>query len=198
MDMVHAVFARSLARMESVGDTDVEIAVGSLVYDSRNKLCAKALEDGYDRILWLDSDMVFEPDLMRRLSADLDEGREMVCGLYFRRTLPTGPVIFKNCGIYQMQPGELSPMAVPYNDYPKDRVFEIEACGFGAVMMDAAALRRTAEKLGPWPFMPVGGLGEDLSFCMRWNDAGGKIWCDSAVRLGHAGGRIYGEEDFET
>jgi hypothetical protein len=140
--------------------------------------------------------MVFEKDLLQRLSRRLDEGKEMVTGLYFKRKEPFGPCIYRDCGLYAFQPGELTPTAIPYLNYPENGVFEIEACGFGAVLLSVEALRRTTDKLGKMPFMPVGGFGEDLSFCLRFREAGGKIWCDSGVRPGHAGLNIYDEEDY--
>jgi hypothetical protein len=122
----------------------------------------------------------------------------MVCGLYFKRVEPITPVIYKSCGLYSFQQGKLEPHAMPYWDYPQDAAFEIDACGFGAVMMSVETLKRTRDKLGAYPFMPVMGFGEDLSFCLRFQEAGGKIWCDSRAKLGHAGGHIFTEEDYLT
>ena len=45
------------------------------------------------------------------------------------------------------------------------------------------------------PFMPVGGFGEDLSFCLRAREAGLKLYCDSRVRCGHVGNVIFNEEN---
>ena len=196
MDMVHAVFMRSVVQMEKVGETDVESLSGSLIYDARNELLQKAIDENYDRVLWLDSDMSFKPDLLKRLEADLVDGRDFVSGLYFKRKQPITPTIYKNCDVYNLGEGGLSPMAVPYWDYPEDKVFQIEACGFGAVLMTMDGIKRTVDRFGRMPFMPVAGFGEDLSFCLRWREAGGMLWCDSGARLDHIGFHAYNEEDY--
>lgn len=87
-------------------------------------------------------------------------------------------------------------MAVPYWDYPEDKVFQIEACGFGGVLMSMDGVKRTVARFGERLFMPVAGFGEDLSFCLRWKEAGGQIWCDSGVRIAHVGLYAYTEKDY--
>lgn len=69
MDMVSARFAQSLATLKKVGECTVSFLIGSLVYDSRNRLTAYAVAMEADYILWLDSDMVFAPDVLEN-----DEG----------------------------------------------------------------------------------------------------------------------------
>ena len=51
-------------------------AQSSLIYDARNILAGVAIDGGFDRVLWLDSDMSFDPSTFWRLHMDLDEGRE--------------------------------------------------------------------------------------------------------------------------
>ena len=149
--------------------------------DARNMLAREAIESGADRVLWLDSDMVFQDDLMLRLGEDLDAGWDMVCGLYFKRELPVTPVIYKRV--------EMVNGVEPYKDYPKDEIFPVAGCGFGAVMMTTELLRRTGER----PFTPLPNLSEDLSFCKRATDAGARIACDSRIKVGHVGQMVFGE-----
>lgn len=165
----------------------------TLIHDARNDFVSRAIVGEYDRVLWLDSDMVFEPDIMERLSADLDEGREYVCGLYFKRVFPTAPVIYKRLSESAV-PGILE--AETYKDYPKDRIFEIAASGFGAVMTTTNILKATWDKYGP-PFYQVANLGEDLSFCWRLQEMGVKMYCDSRVKCGHIGQFVFNENVYE-
>lgn len=197
MDMVPVSFVHSLLYLDkSEGDVSVVFESGSLIYDSRNRLLQRAIENNFDRILWLDSDMEFKADVMKRLSADLDEGYDFVTGLYTKRRPPFSPVIFKECAIHQLQDGSLWPAAVCYEDYPKDEIFEIEGCGFGCVMMTIDSAKKLINKLGRMPFMPVAGFGEDISFCMRMKEAGIKMMCDSRIVFGHIGFKaFYGVEN---
>lgn len=186
MDMVHTEFLKCLLAMRRVGETRFTITQSSLIYDARNGMARRAVKEGYDRVLWLDSDMSFEPDLMERLSARLDEGLEYVSGIYFTRKAPVRPVLYKACGYYEMEDGAVSPRAVWYDDYPRDQLFEVEATGFGGVMMTTDLIKRVAEKFG-LPFAPMLGFGEDLSFCGRVSQVGGKMWVDSTIKMGHVG-----------
>ena len=196
MDMVHTIFFKSVVGMDRVGETAFSLTSSSLVYDARNTLAKKAIEDKCDRILWLDSDMDFQPDLMKRLSADLDEGYEFVSGLYFKRKAPVQPVIYKEVGYFHHpDKKEVTPVALCYEDYPLDSIFEVKGCGFGAVMMTVDLMERVVAEFGA-PFSPVLGFGEDLSFCKRVTHIGGKMYCDSRVKLGHVGQGTITEETY--
>jgi len=154
--------------------------------DARNLLAREAIESGADRVLWIDSDMVFGEDLMVRLGEDLDDGWDMACGLYFKRELPVTPVIYRSI---TMSDGK----AEPYLDYPRDEVFPVAGCGFGAVMMKTELLKR-ADVFRTGPFTPLPHLSEDLSFCKRATDIDARIACDSRIKVGHVGQIVYGEE----
>ena len=67
MDTLSAKFAQCLVNLVNhKRDFDVEVGfhVGSLVYDSRNKLAERAINSTADYVLWLDSDMTFMPDTL--------------------------------------------------------------------------------------------------------------------------------------
>ena len=196
MDMVPAEFF--VAAMKLIRpDSNVAVVQSSLIYDARNQLARKAVQEGFDRTLWLDSDMTFEPDFYNRLSARLDEGLEMVTGLYVTRKIPIQPVIYDKCGYFEHDGGGIVPFASSYKDYPKDSLFKIEGCGFGGVMVSTALIKRVADKFG-LPFSPMLGLGEDLSFCGRVAEVGGEIWCDSTIKMGHVGRAIFTENVYLT
>lgn len=191
MDMVHARFMRSILLLDKVGDVSYGFHYGSLIYDSRNQLLDTAKQQGVDRLLWFDSDMDVPWNAMHLLSEDLDNGYEIVSGLYFKRKEPYTPTIFSDCDVVKLDNGQLLPLHEAYVDYPKDQIFEVAAFGFGCVMMTMDAAKRVTGEFGLMPFMPTAGFGEDLSFCMRARKAGIKLWCDSRVKCGHIGTKIY-------
>ena len=195
MDQVPAMFAKSLLGMRAVGECEYAFVMGSLIYDARNKLANKAIEEGFDRILWLDSDMIFEPDTQERLHARLDEGYDMVSGLYMTRKRPYKPTIFKELAMHELEDGKMMPEAVCYLDYPYDSVFEIAACGFGCCLMKVDLVKEIRDRTG-LPFSPVLGFGEDLSFCIRCMDVNRKVYCDSSVKAAHIGYCTVTEETF--
>lgn len=186
MDMIHVGFFRSVLGMERLENTRVSMTMSSLVYDARNTLARQAITEGFDRMLWLDSDMEFDPDLMVRLAADLDEGHDLVTGLYFKRKAPLQPVIYADMGHMEVEGGGVKPYALPMEPYPKDQIFPIKGCGFGGCMITVDLVKRIVERYG-LPFSPLLGFGEDLSFCARALELGADLVCDSRIKLGHIG-----------
>lgn len=191
MDTVPVQFCDSLFRLRKPAGTAYAIKSGALIYDARNTFVANAIAQGIDRILWLDSDMVFAPDTLEKLSADMDAGMDFVSGIYFKRHLPTMPVIYKTLE-YGVKDSAVQASAEGYLDYPQDTIFEIQGSGFGCVLTKTEILKAVWEKHGP-PFDPMTQIGEDLACCVRLKEMGVKMYCDSRVKLGHVGVRIYDE-----
>ena len=185
MDTLPTVTASALLALRQPHEARAQFVIRAAVDVARNMLAAEAVRGGYDRVLWIDSDQTFDPDLMERLSADLDEGWDVVSGLYFSRAYPVEPVIYKSIDAEHRT-------AERYVDYPRDAVFEIAGCGMGACMMRTDVLARMHEL--PFALMP--GVSEDLSFCVRAQRMGVRIACDSRVKVGHYGAMIYGEQHY--
>ena len=190
MDYLEADFTESLSNLLTAykGEVDVKYLKASLVYDARNQLVKYAREKGgYDYVLWIDSDMTFEPDLLDRLLEDI-EGKETgeplqaVTGLCFGRRPPFNPCIYKELDV-KTEGNLITPYRTVYEDYPRDSLFEVEACGFACVLMRMDIL----EAMGIYgvPFFPVAGLGEDLTFCWRARKLDIRFHCDSRLKIGH-------------
>ena len=94
MDTVPVGFAESLLNLHKPDGTKVCFKGNSLVYDSRNLLSLTAIENNFDVVMWLDSDMIVPPDTIEKFAAYCAEGKEMVTGLYVRRRPPVKPVIY--------------------------------------------------------------------------------------------------------
>lgn len=197
MDMMHTRFVSSLLSLKMSGGDEVRFGASSLVYDTRNQLTTYAIENGFDRILWVDSDMTFGPEILAYLNEDLDKGCGIVSGLCFKRKPPCTPVIYDKCGFDQLENGKLDMVYRVYTEYPQDCLFEVAACGFGCVMVDVAVAKDMVSKAGSMLFTPMAGFGEDLSFCLRARMAEHKIWCDSRVKLGHIGEMVFDENYYK-
>lgn len=193
MDQVPAQFAASLAMLEKTEGTVIGFQIGSLIYEARNELARQAIKRGADYVLWLDSDMVFQPDTFTRLYNDYKAGKgDIVSGLYFRRVAPFSPVLFDKLDIEDGRAVWTEPKEIP------DDVFEVGGVGFGCVLMDTGVITDVMAKFGGAPFTPVSGLGEDLSFCWRARQCGYKIVVDPAVQLGHVGHVIINRGFYEN
>lgn len=192
MDQVPARFCASLAMLKRTGDSVVGFEISSLIYTARNNLAARAIQLGADYVLWLDSDMVFAPDILERLFADYSAGKgDIISGLYFRRVAPFKPVLFSAVESTAEGPFTAEPESIP------DDVFEIAGCGFGCVLMPTEVLMDVIGKYGN-PFDPINGMGEDLSFCWRARQCGYRIVCDPAVSLGHVANMVVDRSFFDS
>jgi len=172
---------------------DLEWEPGSLVYDARNILSQRAVMGNYDYVLWFDSDMSFQPDILDRMLESI-EGRECVCGMFFSRRPPFRPTIYQNCDIDKAEDGEVVINFEQVKPIPEG-IFEIAACGFAAVLIRTELLKEIFDK-GGLPFSPMLGLGEDLSACVRFRELGHKLHCDSSIIVGHTAKVIVGGDDY--
>lgn len=191
MDMLPVGFAQSLLYMYKGNQTTVYFKPNSLVYDSRNLLSLYAIENGFDNVLWLDSDMLFPPHTLMKLQS---YNMDMVTGLYVKRHEPVEPVLYEKIEEPERgQDGKLIANIAAYTDYPRDKFFPVAGCGFGCVLTSTKLLKHVWDEFGP-AFTPYPWASEDISFCHRVNQLGYQIYCDSSVSCGHIGQFVYTED----
>ena len=194
MDTVQTEFADSLLKLRPVGLMLHCFMPCSLIYKSRNDLGQLAIREKADYVLWVDSDMIFPSDLLVDLIEDLKDGRDIVAAVCHMRRPPFRPVFYK-----KLRQG-LTPAENEwenYDDYPKDKPFQVEACGFGCVLMRTSVLEAVIGKYNDL-FAPLPGFGEDLSFCIRARGCGFDIWVDPKVQVGHKATTIVTADTFEA
>lgn len=167
---------------------------------SRSYLATKALSDGYDELMWIDSDMVFNPDEIEVLRAhDLP----MVCGLY--------PMKSKTGGLASKLLGSCKTLTFG----PEGGLTEIRYAATGFLYTKREVYTRIKDKFNLpictgddygdivpyfYPMIAYDGssysyMGEDISFCERARQCGYKIYADTTIRLAHIGKYRYSWED---
>lgn len=194
MDQVPAPFAQSLAMIRKPDD-DVACSfqMGSLIYTSRNNLALQAMKAEFDYMLWLDSDMVFQQDLLIKMKQVMDEkDLDFLTGLYFRRVPPFTPVLFDQLDIDENGICTWT----DWKDVPEG-MFKIGGCGFGCVLIKTDVLFDVQSKFGEM-FNPIANMGEDLSFCWRARQCGYDIWCDPSLVCGHVGYTIINDKFYQS
>jgi hypothetical protein len=163
---------------------------------SRNHLTADFLDTGWDKMLFIDSDLVFTPDHLARIAAhDVD----IVGGLYpikspdpavrwcinglpgTNRAEPddrglakvnyigTGFMCIKRTVFEKLRESGIAP--VYKSDYPPHRMEH---------SYWASGVYQYRDGRSRW-------LSEDWLFCQRWRDLGGEIFADCSIILGHVG-----------
>lgn len=195
LDTVPALFCQSLALLQRAGDTMIGFEVGSLVYNARNNLARQAIKAEADYVLWLDSDMVFSPDLLQRMTKVSKENDiDFLTGLCFRRKPPYTPCLFDKLERLENGAGAsyTAIVSVP------DGRFKVGGCGFAGVLMTTDVILSVSAKFNGRMFDPMPGFGEDVAFCWRARQCGYDIWCDSEIELGHVGNCIVTRKYFEA
>lgn len=143
---------------------------GTYVHSAREQLARMAIDANADFVLWLDADMRFPKDALIRL---LKHNKDIVGINYSNRGVPPGFVAIKT--IKPPQKLVTSPDSAGLED--------VEALGFGCVLMRGRVLRRiAAEHDGPMFWFDRnedGGLvGEDVYFCNLARERGFDVCVD--------------------
>ena len=181
-------FMKCMLEMDKPEETSFAVIKNTLIYNARNTIAQNAISCGFDRVLWLDADILFKPDTLIKLSADMDNGYDFVSGVYFMKTDSPTPVVYSDIW-YKVTDNEATSGANYVVNLP-ERVFECAGAGFGCVMTSVVMLKKLVERYGA-PFTPMMGLGEDLAFCWRAKQTGFDMWCDGRIRCGHIGQHIF-------
>ncbi len=156
---------------------------------ARNQICQTALDEGVDRLVFIDVDHDFEPEAITRLlSHDLD----IVTARYHVKQPPHHP------NLYMVPRGAHSEGEYKTVHYGRG-VFEIDRCGAGGL----AIKREVLESLGfPWfqyevdPHPPHDlAVSEDFYFCRKAQEAGFAIHADWDATMQHLVQASVGEEE---
>ena len=178
MFFVNVNFAKSLANLclelgRAKVQTIVEILEGSMIYVARDRLAWRAIQEECTHVLWLDSDMSFEKDILDSL---MWCGKDMVCGAFVSRKPPFSPCVYES-------------IEDPANMKKVERFgrepFRVDGCGMATVLTSVKLLKDVWDRFDTC-FMPTERIrGEDIAFCDRVKQLGYEIWCEPTVRPGH-------------
>jgi glycosyltransferase involved in cell wall biosynthesis len=162
---------------------------------ARNHVAQQVMDGDYEWLLWIDTDMGFEPDSLDRLMAVADpKTRPIVGGLCFAMN-ETG---VDGYGGYHTVPRvtiydwveERTPRGfVSRVWYEPNALTACDATGGAFVLIHRSVLEKIHAEYGPaWYDQAKGDEGlvaEDLSFCMRAKALGFPIFVHSGVRTTH-------------
>lgn len=170
---------------------------------ARSQLASLALDNGYEELFWIDSDIAFSVEDFEKLrSHDLP----LVCGLYPKKLKEGGLAAILNEDTHELSFGETGGLV------------EIKWAGTGFLYTKRQVYDDIREKLNlpkcrvgletvvyPYfmPFtIPAGNgsdehlyLGDDTSFCERARQCGYRVYADTTIRLDHIGKYRYSWED---
>jgi hypothetical protein len=190
---------RSLHGLERRGYRVLRVQGFSAIDYGRSVLACDALADGFDELMWIDSDIVFHPDSVEQIRG---HGKPFVCGIYAKKSQPEFACDFL-------------PGTPKITFGPEGGLHEIRYAGFGFVHVRRSVFetirsklslpecnKRFGKRIHPYflPMVVPDGAGnwylpEDYAFCERARQCGIRILADTTIRLWHVGSYGYTWED---
>lgn len=156
-------------------------ATGLYVDRLRDELAGRFLDRGEGEwLLFVDSDMVWQPEDVDKLLDSGRSGRLVVGGVYFNTTSEGVATV--------AWPGEPDEKRL---DWRGGGLKPVKAIGTGFLLIHADVLGDVREHFGAMfenqrnPDAPGGWVGEDVNFCWRAGQLGHQVWADCDVVLGH-------------
>ena len=158
---------------------------------AREMLADQAVKYGCDYLFMVDDDMMAPVDLFYKLvKHDVD----IVSPLAFTRNPPHRPVMFKLVEGYDKVVRKSYSMTTTVFNYPKDKLVECDATGFGAVLIKTEVIKKLSKPC----FMGSVGTGEDIHFCIAAKKMGFRVFMDTSVKLGHISHPIIVTEEYSN
>ena len=164
----------------------------SLIADARNQLASRFLRSGCTDLVFIDSDLAWQPaDLLRLLAWPVP----LVAGVYQRKSAKLDFAV------------KFGPRIVP-----RGELITAERVGTGFLRLRRDCLEKLAHAHPEWKLIDPKDpgnhrlhalfdtsiedgqfIGEDFTFCNRWRAIGGEVLVDPKIRLAHYGLHAYDE-----
>ena len=181
-DMLHAQFCGSLVNLVAFSASlGIQVSIinprCSLVQIGRLIGVETAIANGFDKILFIDSDQTFSHDALKRL---LDAKKDIIGAASLTRKEP----IQYTCKDEQGERIDFS---------NKEGLVKVHTNGFPMTLIDCSVFTKIEK-----PYFDVSynsetnrWTGEDESFCHAARKQGYDIWIDADVKVGHLGIKEY-------
>jgi len=154
-------------------DYDVIFKEGSILHWNRESIVKKAIELKCTHLLFIDSDMYFEKDVVLRL---LKHNKDVIGVAYNLRKLPS-----------------VTTIKMPRGEKLKGKLTKCDAVGTGFMLINLKILKRLEH---PWFFWETDNhgevvTGEDFWFCRLVRSRGYSVWADLTIPVKHIGDYAY-------
>jgi hypothetical protein len=175
-------FMMEMARLEARSDYKFfTMNTGRLMIQyARELICDQAIKAGMDYILFIDDDMMVPKDIFEHL-CQIDA--DVVAPLCTARNYPYEPVVYDLEMKTDPVTGNYGLKNRPKFDLPRNEIIEVDAVGFGVVLIKVATLKKMKK---PWFFVNQA-VGEDILFCVNGRNQveGFTVKVNTGVNVGH-------------
>lgn len=148
---------------------------GCDVAENRNKLARHALDNGFTHILFVDSDMQFPPDTLKRL---LTLDKDIVGIVAHHKKLPLES---------NVKPLTEEEAGKPFPTEP----FQCGAIGTGIMLVKTTVFSELPEPWFYFSYKDGQRQGEDFNFCTNAREHGFEVWADPTIPIKHVGEYLY-------
>lgn len=166
------------------------------VHEGRNILLRNSVGQLKQRpdinyVLWIDSDQYWEvQDVVELLEAMQENNIKVMSGLYLTKSKPFTPV-----ALFKAKKGKYKGNYYMMKEYPENKIIEVDAVGFGFLMIHREVMLKLWNKFGmktfDYKWTSKGQLlGEDVLACERIRKLGYRIFLHTGVKIWHLGGDI--------
>jgi hypothetical protein len=178
------------------------IVQGNVLIHQRNQ-CVRDM-DG-DWILFIDSDMVWQPNAIKEIIQTREEyDFDMVGALCHQRSEPYQPTLYRRAANREHGYTFLEQWA-------EGAAVEVDATGMAFMLIHKRVFDRILDantgepmpplerrkRMPPPPFFRwEGGYGEDFDFCQQAKATGSRIYVDTTIEVGHVGQHIITRDTF--
>jgi hypothetical protein len=175
-----------MAMQRQVDLTPIYMSYDSLVQRARNDIVRLAVEENFDDLIFIDSDEEWNPEWVFKLLGYKEE----VIGL---------PVVKKSDHLMFNVKASSTGLKIQQNG-----LMEVEAVGTGFMKISKPALKKIWDaspeyknegRIGRMVFdiQVVNGdlISEDVIFCQKWRNLGGKVFIEPSMTCNHIGAKKY-------
>ncbi len=143
----------------------------------RNIIIQQALDNDCSHILFLDDDMAFTANSLKKL---LSHDKDVITGLYLQRAAPFRPYLFDLVD-------EQGRALYSYLDGTEERLVKTANAAFGFCLIKTEVFKKLEK-----PYVRLGELDpqewcDDIGFFNRVTKAGFELYCDTECMVGHIG-----------
>lgn len=184
-NFVHTEFVKSLFGMTKVGQVLHIDSKRCMIAEARNLMVKYAIEEGCTHVLFVDDDMVFPHDTLLRL---LNHNKDIVGAVAFQRRPEHLPCTFN------LEPNDSSLLSAI--ECLGQGVQPFDAIGSSCILIKTEVFNKIPYPWYVWGdkslgvMVKQGGLGEDLSFCIRAKQHGIQTWADTDFVITHLGDEV--------
>lgn len=155
--------------------------------------CERERGSRFTHVLWMDDDIIVQPEDLAHWPGLIDENHRAVFGLGFFRVHPYRPGIWRYGDDKTVSAGQRIKY---FMDYPEDAMVQVSCAGLCAALFDRTVLDLLEKPYFRWV---EGGYNRpactpDAYLCGRLTDAGVALWCHTGIKLKHVGPPVLVDE----